>query len=200
VPFEHDPAGTNDVPEQLALPQVTVGYEHSPSARLAHAPAHGVPAPSHAARLPCGAPEATGLQVPPLPELDVGGSDDVQVSGFHDKEGAGSHTYRWTGSCATVYLPAARAATAVEITASAGRRPAVSPATVRVMLGEVPLGRFTAAGDWEVHRLEVPLEARGKGALLRLDVPGWRPANTDPSSRDVRDLGVMVDRVRVLVE
>ena len=29
------------------------------------------------------------LQVPPLREIDVGGSDDLQVSGFYDKEGGG---------------------------------------------------------------------------------------------------------------
>ena len=34
--------------------------------------------------------------------------------------------------------------------------------------------------------------------MLRLDVEGWRPANTEPGSNDMRDLGVMVDRVRVL--
>jgi hypothetical protein len=33
--------------------------------------------------------------------------------------------------------------------------------------------------------------------VLRLDVAGWRPANTEPGSTDVRDLGVMVDRVRL---
>jgi hypothetical protein len=33
--------------------------------------------------------------------------------------------------------------------------------------------------------------------LLRLDVEGWRPANTERGSDDVRDLGVMVDRVRI---
>ena len=34
-------------------------------------------------------------------------------------------------------------------------------------------------------------------AVLRLDVPAWRPVNTDPASSDTRDLGVMVDRVRI---
>ena len=64
------------------------------------------------------------IQVPPLPEVDVGGSDDVQVSGFYDKEGGAGLTYRWTGPCASVYLPGARpGATLVVRRRPAGARP-----------------------------------------------------------------------------
>jgi hypothetical protein len=137
------------------------------------------------------------LHVPPLPEVDVGGSDDVQVSGFHGKEGGGERTYRWTGSCASIYLPGAAAAGEVAVTASAGRRPASSPAVVRVSLAGRPLGAFTAGPDWAEHRLPIPPLAPGDVPVLRLDVAGWRPANTEPGATDVRDLGVMVDRVRL---
>jgi hypothetical protein len=137
------------------------------------------------------------LQVPALPEVDVGGSDDVQVSGFYDKEGGGEHTYRWTGSCASIYVPGARPGGAIALTVSAGRRPAANPAVVRVSLGRTPLGRFTAGPDWEEHRLAVPMTVADPLPVLRLDVEGWRPANTEPGSNDVRDLGVMVDRVRM---
>lgn len=137
------------------------------------------------------------LSVPALPEVDVGGSDDVQVSGFHDKEGGGDHTYRWTGSCASIYVPGARPGGAVTLTVSAGRRPASKPAIVRVSLGRTPLGTITAGPQWEEHRLPVPAGPADPLPLLRLDVEGWRPANTEPGSDDVRDLGVMVDRVRM---
>jgi len=41
------------------------------------------------------------LQVPALPEVDIGGSDDFLVSGFFQKErDADGRTYRWTGPCA----------------------------------------------------------------------------------------------------
>jgi hypothetical protein len=119
------------------------------------------------------------------------------VSGFHDKEGGGEHTYRWTGSCASIYVPAARPGGAVTLTVSAGRRPASKPAVVRVSLGRTPLGRFTAGPGWEEHTLAVPVALADPLPVLRLDVEGWRPANTEPGSDDVRDLGVMVDRVRV---
>jgi hypothetical protein len=67
---------------------------------------------------------------------------------------------------------------------------------VRISLGGVPLGAFTAGPDWQAFTLRVPLAFRGV-PVLRLDVPGWRPANTEKGSSDVRDLGVMVDRVRM---
>ncbi len=137
------------------------------------------------------------LHVPALPEVDVGGSDDVQVSGFYGKEGAGDHTYRWTGSCASIYVPGARAGETLSIVASAGRRPAASPAVVRVSLGGAKLGTFTAGADWEAHALRVPSTFVDALPVLRLDVAGWRPANTEKGSSDVRDLGVMIDRVRM---
>ena len=137
------------------------------------------------------------LQVPALPEVDIGGSDDVQVSGFYDKEGGGEHTYRWTGSCASIYVPGVRAGDTLSITASAGRRPAAKPAVVRVSLGGTPLGSFTAGPDWAPQRLQVPATFVDALPVLRLDVDGWRPANTEHGSADVRDLGVMVDRVRM---
>jgi len=137
------------------------------------------------------------LQVPALPEVDVGGSDDVQISGFYDKEGGGEHTYRWTGSCASIYVPGARPASVITLILSSGRRPASKPAVVRVSLGRTLLGSVTVGADWEEHRLRVPPGPSDPLPVLRLDVAGWRPANTDRGSDDVRDLGVMVDRVRM---
>jgi hypothetical protein len=136
------------------------------------------------------------LQVPPLDEVDVGGSDDVQVSGFHDKEGGGDRTYRWTGSCGSLYLPGARTAGEVVVVAATGQRPASPPATVTVRLNGTPLGTFVAGPAWEEHRFALPAPPEGP-PVLRLDVPSWRPGNVLPGSTDFRDLGVMVDRVRL---
>ena len=33
--------------------------------------------------------------------------------------------------------------------------------------------------------------------ILRLEVPAWRPTNTDPLATDTRDLGIMVDRIEI---
>jgi hypothetical protein len=135
------------------------------------------------------------LQVPALNEVDIGGSDDFQVSGFFDKEGGGDHTFRWTGACASLYLPGARAGDTLVITASAGQRPEVKP--VAVSLSGAALGTFTPASDWSDARLPLPARLPPGPPVLRFDVPAWRPANLLHDSSDARDLGIMVDRLRL---
>lgn len=143
------------------------------------------------------------LQVPALDEVDVGGSDDFQVSGFYDKEGS----YRWTGRCGSVYLPGAPGANAVTVTASAGplRPRTLAPPVVAVSLSGVRLGEFTPGPDWTTATFALPALLPPGPPVLRLDVVDaarrraltWRPANVLAGSDDTRDLGVMVDRVRV---
>jgi len=135
------------------------------------------------------------LQVPALREVDIGGSDDLQVSGFFDKEGGGEHTYRWTGRCASVYLPGARGGDVVTLTSSYGLRPASAPVPVRVSLGGAAVGAFAATREWSEHFLRLPDPLPTGPPVLRLDVPTFRPANVLPGATDVRDLGIMVDRI-----
>jgi hypothetical protein len=137
------------------------------------------------------------IQVPPLPLVDVGGTDDVQVSGFYDKEGGGDLTYRWTGPCASVYLPGARPGASRIVKTSTGRRPASRPARVVVSLNGATLGGFTAGPEWTEHALPLPDPLPPGPRVLRLDVPAWRPVHTDPAADDERDLGVMVDRLEI---
>jgi hypothetical protein len=137
------------------------------------------------------------IQAPPLPLVDVGGTDDVQVSGFFDKEGGGDLTYRWTGPCASVFLPGARAGATLLVRASTGRRPAGRPAPVTVSLNGARVGEFTAGASWTEHALPLPDPLPPGPRVLRLDVPAWRPVHTDPAAGDERDLGVMVDRVEI---
>ena len=138
------------------------------------------------------------LRVPSLDEVDVGGSDDVQVSGFFDKEGGEGRTFRWTGPCASVYLPAARPGAALSLTVSAERRPAATPASVSVSLSGLALGEFVARPEWSEHVFVLPSPLPPGPPVLRLDVPTWRPVNVDPGSTDTRDLGIMVDRIRLI--
>jgi dolichyl-phosphate-mannose-protein mannosyltransferase len=139
------------------------------------------------------------LQVPALREIDIGGSDDVQVSGFYDKEGGGEHTFRWTGRCASVYLPGARGGDEVALTTATGRRPATVPVPISVSMGGVPVGRFEAGREWAEHTLRLPDPLPSGPPVLRLDVPTFRPANAWPGDPDARDLGVMVDRIRLTI-
>lgn len=136
------------------------------------------------------------LQVPALDEVDVGGSDDFQVSGFFDKEGGGERSYRWTGRCGSLFLPGARPGATLELVASIGRRP--DQPEVRVSLSGLELGRFTPGSGWDAHPFRLPDPLPPGPPVLRLDVKAYRPKNVDPRSEDTRDLGVMVDRVRIV--
>jgi hypothetical protein len=137
------------------------------------------------------------LPVPPLAEVDVGGADDLQVSGFYGKEGGGSLTYRWTGPCASVYLPGARPGAGVGIWAGVGQRPRSIPAEVKASFAGASLGSFVVGAEWREHVLQLPSPLPPGTPLLRLDVTAWRPAHHLPGSTDTRDLGVMVDRIRL---
>lgn len=138
------------------------------------------------------------LQVPPLREVDLGGSDDFQVSGFFDKEGGGDTTYRWTGACASVYLPGARAGDTLVVRASAGQRPSTAKRPeAAVSLSGASLGAFAPGPAFADVRLRLPDPLPPGPPVLRLDVPAWRPANLLPDSSDTRDLGVMLDRIRL---
>ncbi|HEY6546905.1 MAG TPA: glycosyltransferase family 39 protein, partial [Vicinamibacteria bacterium] len=131
------------------------------------------------------------LNVPPLPEVDLGSSDEVVISGFFDKEILDNErTYRWSGSCGSIYFPGLRPDGVLAITASAGQRPALTE--VRVSLSGVPLGSFLAGPAFDTFRLPLPGALPEPPLVLRFDVRPWRPGERDP-----RDLGVMVDRVAV---
>jgi hypothetical protein len=138
------------------------------------------------------------LRVPPLREVDIGGTDDFQVSNFLQKEGGGDRTYRWTGQCSTVYVPGAAQGTHIAITAAVGERPADRPARVRVSVSGVALGEFLATKGWEEHVFPLPDPRPAGPLLLRFQTTVFRPVNVFRGATDVRDLGVMVDRIVVL--
>ncbi|HEY5906869.1 MAG TPA: glycosyltransferase family 39 protein [Vicinamibacteria bacterium] len=130
------------------------------------------------------------LNVPPLPEVDVGGSDDVVVSGFFGKEILdNARTYRWSGTCGAIYFPGL-APGVLAVTASGGPRPAL--AEVQVSLSGLALGSFLAGPGFDTFRLPLPEELPAGPLLLRFDVAPWRPGE-----RDGRELGIMLDRVAV---
>ena len=139
---------------------------------------------------------AEELQVPALREVDLGGSDDFQVSGFFDKEG-GDVTFRWTGACASVYLPGARGGDRLVVTAAAGARPEAKPALVRATLSGAALGAFSPTAGFGEYSLKLPETLPPGPPVLRFDVNAWRPANSVPGDTDTRDLGVMLDRLRL---
>jgi hypothetical protein len=68
---------------------------------------------------------------------------------------------------------------------------------VAVSLSGLALGEFVARPEWSEHVFVLPSPLPPGPPVLRLDVPAWRPANVFPDSTDTRDLGIMVDRIRL---
>lgn len=150
--------------------------------------------------------EPETLRVTTEPVIDIGGSGDLQTSGFFEAEATGDRTYRWTGGCldergnatGSVYVPAASAGASLKIRATAHLRPEnAKPARVRAFFDEVPVGEFTADGSWRDFEITLPDPLPRGAKILRLEVPAWRPTNTNPLATDSRDLGVMVDLIEV---
>ncbi|MBK5257858.1 MAG: hypothetical protein JJE39_17680, partial [Vicinamibacteria bacterium] len=151
--------------------------------------------------------EPETLKVTTEPLIDIGGSGDLQTSGFFESEATGERTYRWTGGCldergnatGSVYVPAARGGSRVRIRATAHLRPpAAKPAEVKVYFNDVFVAGFVADGTWRDFEITLPDPLPQGSKILRLDVPAWRPSNTDPLASDTRDLGIMVDSIEVL--
>ena len=151
--------------------------------------------------------EPEALRVSSEPFIDIGGSGDLQASGFFESEATGERTYRWTGGCldetgnatGSIYVPAASAGARLRIRATAHLRPtSAKPAQVRAFFDDVLLGEFTADPSWRDFEMALPDPLPKGSKILRLDVPAWRPVNTDSRATDTRDLGIMVDSVEVL--
>jgi hypothetical protein len=85
------------------------------------------------------------------------------------------------------------------VTAATGRRPATAPVPVSVSIGGAAVGRFETGREWEEHRLRLPDPLPPGPPVLRFDLPTFRPANVWPGDADTRDLGVMVDRIRLTI-
>jgi hypothetical protein len=144
---------------------------------------------------------------PSLPvNLQIGGSDDVQVARFYARERAGDTgvPFRWTTDQSFVVLPAVPAtAQRVVIWMSDGGRPALAPpATVELAIADRAVGTAVATNTMTPHAFELPRDliesvaASGEPFRIRLRVPTWKPKAFLGGSDD-RDLGVMVTRIEV---
>jgi hypothetical protein len=142
-------------------------------------------------------------RVPKLPELDVGGSDDLQVAWFHEKEREEDGTsFRWSQRTSSIFLPAVGAGVRTIALRLAGPKEAQAPLNpVEAALDGRPLGTISPTRAFEVHELSIPPEIADRReaspAILTLSARTWRPANEIPEAGDIRDLGVRLDRVEV---
>lgn len=142
-------------------------------------------------------------RVPQLPFLDVGGSDDLQVAWFHEKElDENGTSYRWSQRTSSIFLPAVGEGTTTLRLRLSGAEEAGAPRhPVELAIDGHPLGVVTPGREFETYELELPStfseRHEASFAILTLDTETWRPSNFLPDATDVRDLGVRVDWVEV---
>lgn len=137
-------------------------------------------------------------------DLDVGVSDDLHVLRFHAKEAADGRSMRWSRDRSLVTVTGIAAASREIVIAmnDGGRPPAVPPADVTIALAGEPLGTVRVTTGFSDYTVAIPpplaarLAAAGGTAELRLTTTVWKPAEVLGTSDD-RELGVMVDRIRV---
>ena len=88
--------------------------------------------------------EDLARRVPKLPTLDVGGSDDLQVAWFHEKElEADGTSFRWSQRTSSVFLPAVGAGSRTIALRLAGPKEAEAPLNpVEAALDGSRSGRF----------------------------------------------------------
>ncbi len=142
-------------------------------------------------------------RVPKLPFLDMGGSDDLQVSWFHEKELDEEGTsYRWSQRISSVFLPAIGGGPQQIAIRLAGPKEEEAPNhSIEIRLGEELLGTITASRHFEMHLFPVPealaMREDVTYSILSLRTETWRPSNWIAGSTDVRDLGIRVDSIEV---
>jgi hypothetical protein len=147
--------------------------------------------------------EDLAQRVPKLPALDVGGSDDLQVAWFHEKElEADGSSFRWSQRTSSIFLPAVGAGSRTIVMRLAGPKEAEAPLhSIEAALDGRPLGTISPTRGFDLYELSIPPELGGRPqathAILTLATRTWRPSNDVPDSSDVRDLGFRLDSVAV---
>ena len=115
------------------------------------------------------------------------------------RRAAAERTFRWTGPCASVYLPGARPGASARAHGVGGAAPGDQPGRGDGLALRARAGRVRGRSGLDRAR---PAPARPPARRARRccvsTCRAWRPGQRDPRlARTTRDLGVMVDRIRV---
>jgi hypothetical protein len=105
--------------------------------------------------------------------------------------------YRWTTGTAQVRLGAAPDRAAVELRLASGRPPGAEQPSVVILADGREIGRIRLGSDRATYRL--PLDQTAGVVELTIRSETFRPRDYDRSSPDGRTLGVMIERVEIVV-
>jgi len=136
--------------------------------------------------------------------LDIGGADDLQVIDFFPKErlGGGAVNFRWTQDRSHLRLAVGPHGRDLVLRLSSGRAPGIAPAKITVSLGSHELGAAEPTPEFKDYVFHLPASAVADLAVqdglaeFELRSTTWSPHDL-LSGRDVRNLGVMVDRAEI---
>ncbi len=136
--------------------------------------------------------------------LDIGGADDLQVVDFFPKErlGGGNINFRWTQDRSHLRLAVGPHGRDLVLRLSSGRAPGVAPAKITVSIGPHELGAAEPTAEFKDYVFRLSESALADVALhdglaeFELRSTTWSPRD-QVSGRDIRNLGVMVDRAEI---
>ncbi len=138
-------------------------------------------------------------------DVDVGNMDDLYVARFHGKEsGSGGRHFRWSTATSFVLIPqlAPEAQTLTVWLSSGGRPPSLSLPTVEVFIVNQPLGTVTVSDGFQPYEFAISQslaeEIASSDELVQVTLSSntWSPSGS-LGGDDIRELGVMVDRLRI---
>jgi 4-amino-4-deoxy-L-arabinose transferase-like glycosyltransferase len=127
--------------------------------------------------------------------IEVGdGLDLGMLRGFH-AVGQAESGFRWSFAQARLRLAASQTDTQLVLRLASGR-PDGSAVSAQVFINGQSAGEVQVASEWQDYRLPLPT-TNSATIVVELRSPTFTPRDFDPASPDGRELGLMVDRVRV---
>ncbi len=131
--------------------------------------------------------------------LDIGSNDLGYIKDFHATESKGNTTFRWTKDVSYVKIPISEsdAPLSLQLRINGWRPINVSPANVSLVVNSHLLTNFTVERAWKTYSFTIPKEFLTKEPLvIEIHSETFVPCKYMDSS-DQRDIGVMVDWVKL---
>ena len=130
--------------------------------------------------------------------LNLGTNDQGFIKQFHEAESNTENTFRWTKNLSAVHIPLQEGDAPLTLQLRInGWRPFNPPPTVTLRLNSHLLTTFSAERIWKTYTFTIPPELVAEGSLvLEIESETFVPS-TCMNSSDSREIGVMVDWIKV---
>ena len=134
--------------------------------------------------------------------LDIGYDDYGRIDGFYGSELNEEVSYRWTSKSSAVYLPMDSLKNNSIALRMGAFRPVNIPAKadVIVYIDGTAIGNLSVGNDFNLYNIHVPSNFSTNENHIKLTIEtvnAWKPSEVLMDSKDSRELGVIVDWVRI---